>query len=220
MLKTLLIKIADYFRYRKSYSQDGEDVVLLSLIEGKSCPKFYVDVGAHHPVRFSNTYALHRRGWHGINIDATPGSMTGFKALRPGDTNLEIGIGPEETESTFFIFNEPALNTFRKDIAETATGRYKITKTQKVPIKPLRAILQQYAPGKEIGLLTIDVEGLDLEVLKSNDWRKWKPKFVMVEDTKFDPQNPTQSLIFRYMASIGYELKASLNRTKIYQCAV
>lgn len=220
MIKKCLIKIADYFRSKNSYAQDGEDVVLLSLLEGRKYPRFYVDVGAHHPVRFSNTYALYRHGWSGINIDATPGSMARFNLLRPGDTNLEIGIGAAEGQAQFYIFNEPALNTFRKDIAEAEEakqGRYKITNIKTVPIKPLRNILQQYAPGKEIGLLTIDVEGLDLDVLKSNDWEKWRPKFLMVEDTEFDPSDPSKSDIFNYLCQLNYSLKISLKRTKIYE---
>lgn len=219
-LKRALIRIADYFRHRSSYAQDGEDIVFLSLIEGRPCPPFYVDIGAHHPVRFSNTYALHRRGWSGINIDAAPGSMAGFNLLRPGDINLEIGISATEGHADFYIFNEPALNTFNKETAlavEAQHARYQVTAIKKIPTKPLRDILHQHAPGKEIGLLTIDVEGLDLEVLKSNDWNQWRPKFIMVEDHNFEPGNPTGSEIFNYLHSLNYSLKISLKRTKIYE---
>lgn len=52
---------------------------------------FYVDVGAHHPMRFSNTYFFYRMGWSGINIDAMPGSMKEFKKYRRRDINLELG---------------------------------------------------------------------------------------------------------------------------------
>src|SRR5690554_6253894 len=76
---------------RKSYSQEGEDILLEKLFEGKN-DGFYVDVGAHHPRRFSNTYLLYRRGWRGINIDAMPGSMAEFRRLRGRDINLEIPI--------------------------------------------------------------------------------------------------------------------------------
>ncbi len=76
-----------------SYSIEGEDRIVRSLFWEKRDTGFYVDVGAHHPFRFSNTYLFYTQGWRGINIDATPGSMRAFKKHRPRDINLEIGIG-------------------------------------------------------------------------------------------------------------------------------
>ena len=56
------------------YSQEGEDMILGKIFSGQK-HGFYVDVGAHHPLRFSNTYLFYLKGWRGINIDAMPGSM-------------------------------------------------------------------------------------------------------------------------------------------------
>lgn len=75
----------------KCYSQEGEDL-LLSRILGDKKDGFYVDVGAHHPFRFSNTYLLYKQGWRGINIDAMPGSMKLFNRFRPRDINIECGV--------------------------------------------------------------------------------------------------------------------------------
>ena len=86
---------------RLSYSQEGEDLVLHRLFEGQATG-IYVDVGAHHPFRFSNTCLLHTRGWRGINIDATPGSMAQFQRFRPRDVNLELGVAAEPAELEFF----------------------------------------------------------------------------------------------------------------------
>ena len=66
---------------RHSYSQEGEDLVLRKIFK-KQDKGFYVDVGAHHPKRFSNTFLLYKKGWNGINIDATPGSMKLFNKFR------------------------------------------------------------------------------------------------------------------------------------------
>ena len=144
---------------------------------------FYVDVGAHHPKRFSNTYRLYRRGWMGINIDANPGSMQMFKRVRPRDINVEAGVSSTRQELTYYVFNEPALNTFKKDLAlERAGGIYSIIKEVKIVTAPLGELLDQYLPAKtEIDLLTIDVEGLDYEVLRSNDWSRYSPEFILVE---------------------------------------
>lgn len=75
-----------------SYSQNGEDI-LLEAIFYKQQKGFYVDVGAHHPIKYSNTFLLYKRGWRGINIDAMPGSMKTFAKYRKGDINIECGVG-------------------------------------------------------------------------------------------------------------------------------
>ena len=76
-----------------SYSIEGEDRIVRTLLWRKHDKGFYVDVGAHHPFRFSNTYLFYTQGWSGINIDATPGSMKAFNKYRPRDINLEVGVG-------------------------------------------------------------------------------------------------------------------------------
>lgn len=220
-LKLFLIRILDFYRHKKSYAQDGEDVVLLSFYEGQKKYKgFFVDVGAHHPVRFSNTWLFYKRGWRGINIDPTPGSMRSFNLLRRRDTNLEVGISTQPQNLTFYCFNEPALNTFNPDLAqERNTGKpYKIINKINVPVDSLRNILDQYLPeGQNIDFLTIDVEGLDLEVLKSNDWEKYRPRFILVEDDSFNVKSLDQSLIYEYLSEKDYNLIAILKRTIIFQ---
>jgi FkbM family methyltransferase len=220
-LKKFLLSIRDYFKYQKSYSQDGEDVVLAAYYHGKKRYKgFYVDVGAHHPVRFSNTWMFYRRGWRGINIDPTPGSMRPFRFLRRRDVNLEIGIGGQPTQLTFYCFDEPALNTFDEAVArQRDTGKpYRVIKTVSVPVEPLAAVLDKHLPaGQAIDFFTIDVEGLDLEVLKSNDWSKYKPEFVLVEDSDFKPGQAAESAIYKFLKSQDYEMAAALKRTIVYR---
>ena len=109
----------DYFSEfaHKSYSQEGEDMILRRIFENQE-NGFYVDVGAHHPKRFSNTYFFYKHGWKGINIDALPNSMSLFKKLRPRDVNIEQPISDNVESLTYYHFNEPALNGFSKDLSE------------------------------------------------------------------------------------------------------
>lgn len=220
-IKQWLLSIADYFRYKNSYSQDGEDVALAAFFENKKGYKgFFVDVGAHHPVRFSNTLAFYKKGWRGINIDPTPGSMRPFKRWRSRDINLEMGIGAQSGSMTFYCFNEPALNTFDKTVAEERdTGNpYKVIKKVSVPIAPLGEVMEKHLPaGQKIDFLSVDVEGLDFEVLKSNDWVKFAPAFVLVEDHQFQIDKPNSSEINVFLKGQGYMVAAALKRTIIYQ---
>ena len=101
----------------ESYSQEGEDMILSRYFDGQ-LKGFYIDIGAHHPKRFSNTYIFYKRGWSGINIDAMPGSMYEFNKYRSRDINIESAISLEPSELTFNIFKEPALNTFSNELAQ------------------------------------------------------------------------------------------------------
>src|ERR1700687_2725090 len=93
----------DQFIHLNSYSQEGEDMVINSFFEGKKKYKgFFVDVGAHHPYRYSNTLFFYRKGWRGINIEPTPGATKLFNTFRRKDTNLNIGISDKKEKLTFY----------------------------------------------------------------------------------------------------------------------
>ena len=189
-----------------SYSQEGEDMVLKRIFDNQK-DGFYVDVGAHHPKRFSNTYNFYLKGWKGINIDAMPKSMDLFNKIRPRDINLEFGVGQKEEVMNYYIFNEPALNSFSKELSETrdkAHDAYFIKDIIKVEVKPLEKILDINLINNEIDFLNVDVEGLDLDVLKSNDWSKYRPKFVLVEILESSLHNLDHDPIFQIMKENNY----------------
>jgi len=94
-----------------SFSQEGEDIILSRLFNDKK-NGFYVDVGAHHPFRFSNTYKFYEKGWSGINIEPNPEDFHLFSKYRNRDININAGVGSNDGTLTYFMFNEPALNTF------------------------------------------------------------------------------------------------------------
>lgn len=164
------------------YSQEGEDIILARLL-GQQANGFFVDVGAHHPTRFSNTYALYRKGWRGINIDATPGSMAAFAQRRPEDINIESAVSDTTEPLAFHMFKEPALNTFDAALAESyvAQGWERHTIQNIVP-RPLAGILDEHLPpGTKIDLMSIDVEGGEMGVLRSNDWARYAAKYLVLE---------------------------------------
>jgi len=205
--------------YQKSYAQEGEDLILYRMIYGKIEKGFYVDVGAHHPKRFSNTYFFYEQGWQGINIEPMPGSKRNFDKVRTRDINLEIPINSTEKELTYYIFNDPALNGFSKDLSllRNQSPDYRIIKTVNMKTKTLSSVLNEHLSGEQkINLLSIDVEGLDLEVLKSNDWRNYKPDFIMVEEKEFNIVQPEQSNIFSFLKQMNYQLVAKTLSTLIF----
>lgn len=174
--------LESYSGGRLHYSQEGEDILLTRILDVEY-PGFFIDVGAHHPVRFSNTYGLYKRGWRGINIDPTPGSMESFQRLRPEDINLECAISLDETPIPFFIFTEGALNTFDVKLAKEYLDKgWVLKETLEIKPRPLSDILKNHLKlNKFVTLLTIDVEGLEMEVLSSNDWDVCRPKVIIIE---------------------------------------
>jgi len=200
------------------YSQEGEDI-LLSRIFGKQRDGFYVDVGAHHPRRFSNTYHFYKKGWRGINIDAMPGSMEVFQKLRPSDINLEMAVSEKEQILTYYMFNEPALNGFSKAIStEHQTREYKIVDKIEVSSLPLYQILNKHLPlDQKIDFLSVDVEGFDLKVLESNDWDKHRPSVILVEIINSSLNSLINESIYKFLVGIGYSLFAKLFHTCIFK---
>jgi FkbM family methyltransferase len=202
----------------RSYSQEGEDRVLARVLE-QAADGFYVDVGAHHPMRFSNTLLFYRRGWSGVNIDATPGSMRLFEKYRPRDANIEAGIGLTAGTIPFYVFNEPAINSFDRELSESRNvAPYKIEEIIDVRVLPLKEVLQERLPPKNIpSFLSVDVEGHDLEVLRSNDWSNFRPTYVLAECLGATIEEAMQGPVSLFMSSVGYKCFAKTVNTVFYQ---
>lgn len=193
-----------------SYAQEGEDRILSALLRlpERKQPGFYVDVGAHHPQRYSNTFLFYLSGWCGINIDAMPGSMRQFQLDRPRDINIEAAISEEADTLTFYEFNEPALNGFSRELASERDHYrgWKIVAERQIATVRLGTLLEQHLPkGRMIDFISVDVEGLDLEVLKSNNWEVFRPAVVLVEDSEAVLlAHSGDSKITKYMLERGY----------------
>ncbi len=178
-IHSLGARLRDYVPIgRLSYAQEGEDLVLARIFESiprnRGAAGFFVDIGAHHPTRFSNTYYFYRRGWCGLNVDARPGTVSLFRRMRPKDITVERGIGAHAGLMTYFVFNEPALNTFsERDAHKNNRPPYKIVNTLQIRVDTLARVLDEYLPlGISVDFMTIDVEGFDHEIVSSNDWER------------------------------------------------
>ena len=204
---------------RKSYHQEAEDLVLV-----ENFPKlkngFFVDVGAHHPFRFSNTLALYKRGWRGINIDPLPGTMKKFKKHRPRDINLELGIADKPGNLTYYMFDEPALNSFDLELSyqRCKTTNYKIIEERPITVLPLREALNTHVPhGQKIDVMSIDVEGLDLTVLASNDWEAFSPTIVIAELRQESIEESIQDPIYMFLKNRNYTMFACTGRSCFFR---
>lgn len=164
-----------------TYSQDGEDLILLRLLPEKSGT--YVDVGANHPFKLSNTYSFYRKGWSGICVEPMPFLYSLLKKWRRRDICLNMGLGRTQGKLKFHVLTPHVLSTFREDAVDELVkcGKARIEEIIEVPVFPLATILNEQLRGRSIDLLCIDTEGFDLEVLESNDWGLFRPRVILVE---------------------------------------
>ena len=206
-IKTLMLEnLGPLLQGRFSYAQEGEDLALDRLMEHKRSG-FYVEIGCHHPFRFSNTYFFYKRGWNGVCIDPLPGTAKQFKKWRPRDQVLEIGVSQEPGSMMYYMFNEPALNTFDKTVAEQRDGLngYKLKKEVLVPTNSLGAILDRMFVPEKIDFFSVDVEGLDLDVLKSNNWNKYRPRMIVAESLSANLVGLEFDAVVGYLMKQGYK---------------
>ena len=204
---------------KKSYSQEGEDMILRRIFEHQS-RGFYVDVGAHHPRRFSNTCFFYKQGWTGINIEPNPDAILIFKWLRQRDLNLQMGVSNNKGSLTYYLFDEPALNTFDAELARSREKNtsYRITGQIDLPVLPLADILERHlAPSQQIDFLSIDVEGHDYSVLQSNNWKKFRPTIVLVEALGMSLQNIQRSEVYAFLHEREYEVIAKTFNTFLFR---
>ena len=205
----------------KSFAQDGEDVLLNSFYKYKKRKHkgFYVDIGAHHPFRFSNTAFFYSKGWKGINIEPTPHLIQAFYRHRKRDQNLNIAVSDHAGMLTFFEFNEPAINGFDEKLSmeRAQLPQYKLLAKRDIAVYTLKDVLDKHLPkGQQIDFFTIDVEGHDLNILKSNDWQNYKPLFILIEG-EFDMESLKGNDIHDYLKERSYKIVAKAKRTLLYK---
>jgi len=176
---------------KRSYSQFGEDAVVQAFFRNKN-DGFYVDVGAYHPHLYSNTYALYRKGWHGLAIDPNPAMQPLFKLFRSHDTFVCAGVGIGE--GVYEQFDDGAYNQFVQQ-----KGGQKLRR--------LDDMLHEHHVER-IDFLSIDVEGMDLEVLKTHDW-SIRPKLVAVEADLGSPAA-------EFLTIKGYTLRCITGRSLLF----
>ena len=199
---------------QRSFSQDGEDRLLLRSMRHKR-NGFFIDIGAYHPFRFSNTALFYEFGWRGLNVDATPGVKEMFDEHRPGDTNVHCAVTNYTGTMAFKTFAEGAYNTALTQRAIPAAGEGTIVE---VPCDTINNILAAHVPeGTVIDFISIDVEGLDTQVVSDLDLTRWSPQFIVVEDHGINLEMPDRSATYQTLVSRGYRLRFKQIFSCIYE---
>lgn len=187
-LQKPIIEYNEHFR-KASYSQCGEDIIVKYVFElrGIRNPS-YIDIGANDPFYLNNTAIFYNSRCRGINIEANPKLMPLFEEQRPEDINLNVGIGEKDGELDFFIMEDSTLSTFSKTECEyLIKNGQKLSIVQKIKVTTVSKILLAHFNNISPDFLSIDVEGIDFEILKTIDFFKHSPKIICVEAAEYSP---------------------------------
>ncbi len=212
--------ILKVFGLRLISSQCGEDLIIESIIHNK-VNGVYVDVGANHPIKFNNTFLFYKKGWRGINIKPNPERILLFKFFRRKDTNLNIGISKDNLVLDFYVFKESTLSTFDTNMAKKYQDMgHKLRQVKQIKTLSLKEVFDRNLGGKEIDFMSIDTEGFDMQVLESNEWNLYRPRFIILETLEYrndNSGNKLNDIYDPYMKNLGYQKIADTHINTIYE---
>ena len=200
---------------KKSYSFGGMDLLINYLYKNKF-NGVYIDIGCNHPIVGNNTYLLYQKGWSGINIDLDTHIIEMFNYFRSKDYNVNAAVSNSEEETDLFYYHErSAINTISKEVHDSR--KKKAEKVKKIQSTTLDSIIKN-SPffNKKINLLSIDVEGNELNVLKGFNLKKYYPEVLVIEyldlkmkELEFHNQDINRiinSEIYKYLTNYNYHL--------------
>ena len=187
----------------------GLDLIINNVFRNKK-NGIYIDVGCFHPFKGNNTKLLYDKGWSGINIDLDFHTIELFEHIRKRDENIHAAISEtEEEKELYFFHNRSAINSLDRKRKISAK------EVKKIKTLTLNSILEKSKfKNKKINLLLIDVEGHELEVIKSINLERYLPEMVIIESLddnlsklEFSNQNINtvlSSAIYKHMTSYNY----------------
>jgi FkbM family methyltransferase len=184
-----------------SFGQRGEDVILDSLLRHlDGVPPTYVDVGANHPVRQSNTYRLYLRGWCGVLVDANDELVSLCRRLRPRDRSVCAVVSDADGPRRFRFPGESRLAGF-------ATGPHADGDIEVQP-RTLTDILAGLSFPERFGVLSVDCEGSDAEVVRSLDLNRFRPRIIVCEQPHDGLRALADDPLLAHLEDAGYRAAA------------
>jgi FkbM family methyltransferase len=208
-----MIELLEPWRWRDakhSYAQAGEDLIVDFVARAMQIEEVtYLDIGAHHPIQYSNTYLFYKRGFQGVLVEPDPELMASIKRVRPRDVCIEAGVGLQSaTTARFYVMSTRTLNTFSEAEAKRyeAMGTQSVEKVLQVPLITVDEIFADHFQEKEPALVSIDIEGLDFEVLSTLNLNKYRPAIICVETLQYSEtrEEVKDTRIARLMADNDY----------------
>ncbi|MDB5305913.1 MAG: hypothetical protein JWO38_115 [Gemmataceae bacterium] len=204
---------------RLSFAQQGEDLVVDSLFGALKVGKpSYLDIGAYEPIRSNNTYLFYRKGGRGVLVEPNLALTPKLRRKRPGDVVIEAGIGVDDaTEADYYMLSDEQLNTFDKEQADRLIGEttIKLERVVKMPLLNVNRVIAEHFGGAAPDYLSIDVEGLDLAILKTLDYARFRPKIICAETVITGTLKHTTETT-EFLGSKGYVVRGMTHPNTIF----
>lgn len=180
----------------------------------------FLDIGADDGVRFSNTFFFEKeKGYTGLCIE--PRKAAFKKLITNRKCNCEnIAVDVENREVEFQelfgygcglsgIIRNYDPRHVKRIIQEKKNPKHVKSEIIKVKTRKLQELLNQYNLYN-IDFLSLDIEGGELDILKSIDWEKVRVNVITVENNYYDPE------FRKYLESIGFIYKKRIACDEIY----
>lgn len=193
-----------------TYANAGEDMALRKIFKRRivdGLGGLYVDVGCAAPVSLSNTFLFYCLGWRGLCIDPNPVAPPYWKEMRPEDVFISAAVGEQEGSAKLF---QHKTNLGMHQISDVLPSSEFDDVPINVPMRRLDTLFAQHIGDKAIQFMDVDVEGVELSVLRSNDWSRWRPEALIIEDHNFDMLEPRRSEVIAYLMDQGYRLDSKV----------
>jgi len=208
----------------KTYSQLGEDLIVAGIANMMRLKSFsYVDIGANSPINLSNTYLFYEAGYKGVLVEPNPSCCAELKSVRPRDICLNNGIAwDKETCADFFVMTANTLSTFSQaEVAHCLTpeaikgwGIQKAEKVIKIQLISINEVFEKYVGGTP-DFLSIDTEGMDLPILKTICFDRFRPRIICIE-TNGGHVGSSHADIVVFMKDKGYRAFADTGLNVIF----
>ena len=204
------------WRSEHRWSQHDEDAWLARELSGQLKTGYYVDVGANHPARLSNTFRLYNLGMRGICVEPNEVLCDVIARYRPEDEVVCAAVGDRETLAKFYELWRHDFSTFSEpDYRMRIEMGHRLRRVVYKPVFRLSTILAavQVEARHRFALLSVDTEGWDEMVLRSNDWQRFRPQFAVVEANTAQAEAGSTT----FLRSVGYERVATFGVNGIFR---
>jgi len=213
VLKKIISRLLkpDFMFSKRTYSQYGEDLIIeqaLNRLNISSSNCYYLDIGSNHPYYLSNTYYFYKKGSRGVCIEPDISLVPNFRKKRKEDKCISAGVSIDRSSfSDFYLMTANVLNTFSYIEAEkiSAMGTYKIKDSRRVQMVSINEIFHKHLE-KPVDFVSLDVEGLDLNILETLDFNRFRPPIFCIETLAYSENSIQEknSEVMEFMKAKNY----------------
>lgn len=184
----------------------AENIVIRDYFDNKE-NGYFVEVGANDPTNHgSQSWHLENKlDWHGVLIEPVPEMAEKCRESRPNSILFECVCVDSDHVNKLTLFIPQSINNKENLYSKSAIGKniddgnYSLHKEISVQARTLNSILLE-ANANSIDLLSIDVEGAELEVLLGLNLNRYQPSLILLEDKHL------YLIKHKYLKKNGYHL--------------